>query len=64
MRLFIALSVPMINCMFSVAVAVLPDFGVSGDGVLPASHYMTSLHEVGLQMLCFAVNLEVMCSVI
>jgi len=65
MRLFIALSVPVINCMFSVAVAVLPVPWCQWRRCAPCcTLYTTSPHEVGLQMLCFAVNLEVMCSVI
>jgi len=65
MRLFIALSVPVINCKFSIAVAVLPVPWCKWRRCAPCcTLYTTSPHEVGLQMLCFAVNLEVMCSVI
>jgi hypothetical protein len=65
MWLFISLSMPVINCMFSVAVAVLPVPWCQWRRCAPCcTLYTTSPHEVGLQMLCFSVNLEVMCSVI
>ena len=65
MGLFIALLVPVINCMLLVAVAVLLVPWCQWRWCAPCcTLYTTSPHEVGLQMLCFAVNLEVMCSVI